>query len=101
MTSTSALSSEQTLWLVTLPVDLTGKDVYVSVSMTDGKKNVTIPVKVNGGKILANTVNTITIKNVSKSDNKFAWYEPAETRMLARRLGLRTAEHVYGHRGQQ
>lgn len=79
----SALRSEQTLWLVTLPVDLTGKDVYVSVSMTDGKKNVTIPVKVNGGKILANTVNTITIKNVSKSDNKFAWYEPEETRMLA------------------
>ena len=79
----SSLSSAQTLWITTLPVDLTGKDVYVSVSMTDGKKNVTIPVKVQGGKILANTVNTITIKNVSKSDNKFAWYEPEETRMLA------------------
>lgn len=79
----SELSSAQTLWITTLPVDLTGKDVYVSVSMTDGKKNVTIPVKVQGGKILANAVNTITIKDVGKSDNKFAWYEPEETRMLA------------------
>ena len=40
------LASAQELWLVTLPVNLTGKDVYVSVAMTDGTKNVTIPVKV-------------------------------------------------------
>ena len=39
-----ALSSAQELWLVTLPVNLTGKEVYVSVAMTDGTKNVTIPV---------------------------------------------------------
>ena len=31
-----ALSSAQELWLVTLPVNLTGKEVYVSVAMTDG-----------------------------------------------------------------
>lgn len=32
------LASAQELWLVTLPVNLTGKDVYVSVAMTDGTK---------------------------------------------------------------
>lgn len=77
------LSSAQELWLVTLPVDLTGKDVYVSVVMTDGTKNVTIPVKVPVKELKANAVNTISVANVSLADNKFAWYQPEETRYLA------------------
>ena len=78
-----ALSSAQELWLVTLPVNLTGKEVYVSVAMTDGTKNVTIPVKVDVKELKANAVNTITVANVSPADNRFAWYQPEETRYLA------------------
>lgn len=78
-----ALSSAQELWLVTLPVNLTGKEVYVSMAMTDGTKNVTIPVKVDVKELKANAVNTITVANVSPADNRFAWYQPEETRYLA------------------
>lgn len=77
------LTSAQELWLVTLPVDLTGKDVYVSVAMSDGTKNVTIPVKVDVKELKANAVNTITVSDVSMDDNTFAWYQPEETRYLA------------------
>ena len=68
---------------MTLPVNLTGKEVYVSVAMTDGTKNVTIPVKVDVKELKANAVNTITVANVSLADNRFAWYQPEETRYLA------------------
>lgn len=68
---------------MTLPVNLTGKEVYVSVAMTDGTKNVTIPVKVDVKELKANAVNTITVANVSPADNRFAWYQPEETRYLA------------------
>ena len=77
------LSKTQELWLTVLPQDLTGKDVYVSVAMSDGTKNVTIPRKVNIGEIKANAVNTLVIDNVATSDNTFAWYKTAETRYLA------------------
>ena len=77
------LSSAQELYLTVLPQDLTGKDVYVSVSMSDGAKNVTIPRKVAVGKILANAVNTIKVENVATSDNTFPWYQTVETRYLA------------------
>lgn len=78
-----ALSSTQELWLVTLPVDLTGKEVYASISMSDGTKNVTIPRKVDVKQLKANAVNTITLSNVSMADNTIPWYEPEETRYLA------------------
>lgn len=78
-----SLSSAQELYLTVLPQDLTGKDVYVSVSMSDGTKNITIPRKIAVGKILANAVNTIKIENVSASDNTFPWYQIEEKRYLA------------------
>lgn len=78
-----ALSSAQELWLVTLPADLTGKEVYVSVAMTDGTKNITIPVRVAVKELRANAVNTITVSDVSLSDNAFPWYQPEESRYLA------------------
>lgn len=77
------LSSAQELYLAVLPQNLSGKDVYVSVSMSDGKKNVTIPRKIAVGEILANAVNTIRIENVAASDNTFPWYQIEETRYLA------------------
>ena len=69
----------QELWLVTLPSDLTGKDVYVTVAMKDGDTNVAIPVKVNGGILKASAVNTI---NVNVGSNTISWYEPRENRSL-------------------
>lgn len=77
------LSSSQELYLTVLPQDLTGKEVYVSVSMSDGTKNVTIPRKVEVKKILANSVNTIKVENVASSDNAFPWYQIEEKRYLA------------------
>ncbi len=77
------LSSAQELYLTVLPQDLTGKDVYVSVSMSDGEKNVTIPRKIAVGKILANAVNTIKVENIATSDNTFPWYQTVEKRYLA------------------
>lgn len=80
----AALSSTQEVWLVALPVDLTGKDVYASVSMTDGKEHVTIPRKLSLGELKANAVNTITLDNISESDAAaYPWYETHETRYLA------------------
>ena len=80
----AALSSTQEVWLVTLPVDLTGKDVYASVSMTDGKEHVTIPRKLSLGELKANAVNTITLDNISESDAAaYPWYQTRETRFLA------------------
>ena len=74
------LGSGKDLWLVTLPCDLSGKDVYVTVAFKDGETNVTIPVKVNSGKLKANAVNTI---NVNVTGNTISWYEPRESRTLA------------------
>ena len=74
------LGNGKDLWLVTLPCDLSGKDVWVTVAFKDGEDNVTIPVKVNSGKLKANAVNTI---NVSVGNNTLSWYEPREKRTLA------------------
>lgn len=80
----SALSGTQEIWMVTLPADLTGKDVYASVSMTNGTENVTIPRKLSLGELKANAVNTITLDNISESDaDAYPWYETHETRYLA------------------
>ena len=80
----AALSSTQEVWMVTLPADLTGKDVYASVSMTNGTENVTIPRKLSLGELKANAVNTITLDNISESDaDAYPWYETHETRYLA------------------
>lgn len=79
-----ALSSAQELWLVTVPCDLTGKETIVSVSMTDGTTNTTIPMKMNIGQLKANAVNTIEIE-VSDADvaTDFPWYETQDDRALA------------------
>lgn len=70
----------QEFWFVTLPCDLSGQDIWVTVSMTDGTNSISIPVKTNGGQIKANTVNVI---NVNLGDNTLSWYQPNEKRYLA------------------
>lgn len=71
----------QEMYFTAIPCDLTGKDVYVSVFMTDGTKNVTIPAKIAGGKLSEACLSIITI-NVSSSLITSSWYEPVEVRDL-------------------
>lgn len=78
------LSSAQEAYLTTLPVDFAGKDVYVVVSLINEQQHTaTIPVKVAGKKLAANSLSVIEINDLKLSDNPFDWYEPIETRLLA------------------
>lgn len=76
------LSSTQEVYLTAFPADLSGKDVYVAVTMENDAQTVTIPVKVEGKQLSANAVNIITISDLKLSDNSCEWYEPVETRLL-------------------
>ena len=79
----AAFGNESVLWFSTLPVDLTGKSLYVIVHMTrnDGA-TVTVPVEITGGNLKAGSVNSITIKDLRTSSAP-AWYETVETRYIA------------------
>lgn len=74
---------KQDLYFTALPCDLTGQEVYVVISMGNDTKTVTIPAKINGGKLEASKLSVITIDNISTSTNEFDWYEPVETRYVA------------------
>lgn len=77
------LSEKQVLWLTALPADLTGKKVYVVVTLTnDDQHTVTIPILREGKELKANCVNAIEIADLKLSDNSCDWYEPVETRLL-------------------
>ena len=76
-------SSAQELYFTALPCDLTGKECYVVISMQDDTKTVTIPAKINGGKLEASKLSVITVSNISASTNTCDWYEPVETRHVA------------------
>ncbi len=80
-------STPQSFYMAALPADLTGKNVYVVVSMekADGNGGITavsIPVQVEGKNLEAGKVNVISIDGLSASDNSCPWYEPVETRLL-------------------
>lgn len=78
-----ALSEKQELWLTALPADLTGKKVYVVVTLTnDEQHTVTIPILREGKELKANCVNAIEIADLKLSNNSCDWYEPVETRLL-------------------
>ena len=74
----------QDIYFATLPVDLTGKKVIVSVEMTDdaGVKTVTVPVPVNGGKLSASCLTVLSVNVSASSLSDYKWYEPVETRDL-------------------
>lgn len=77
------LSEKQELWLTALPADLTGKEVYVVVTLTnDDQHTVTIPILREGKELKANCVNAIEIVDLKLADNSCDWYEPVETRLL-------------------
>lgn len=78
-----ALSSAQDVYMSVLPCDFTGKKAYISVTMTNDKENVTIPIEIEGKQLKANALNMIEIKDLKLSDNKCTWFEPVETRYLA------------------
>ena len=76
-------TAAQSVYVSTLPADLTGKEVYAIVHMTKGIETVTIPVKINGaGNIPAGSVTEVTLPALTKSLAP-AWYEPVETRYIA------------------
>lgn len=77
------LSEKQELWLCTLPADLTGKEVYVVVTLTDDEQHTaTIPILREGRMLKANAVNAIEVADLKLADNSCDWYEPVETRLL-------------------
>lgn len=81
--SAVSFSGTQTLYFTAAPCDLTGKECYVVITMTDDTKTVTIPAKINGGKLEAGKLSVITVSNISSSTNECSWYEPVETRYIA------------------
>ena len=78
----AAFGSEAVIWFSTLPVDLTGKNLYVIVHMTKGTDAVTVPVLIPGGNLMGGAVNSITIKDL-KTSSAPAWYETVEKRYVA------------------
>ena len=75
-------SQTQEVYFTALPCDLTGKECILTVSMTDGSKTVTIPAKINGGKLEESKLSVITLNNISRATVDCDWYEPEETRDL-------------------
>lgn len=81
--SPEPLSTTQELYLTALPCDLTDKEVYIVVTLTDDNlTTITIPILRNGKKLESNTLNVINIDDLKLSDNSCDWYEPVETRLL-------------------
>lgn len=78
-----SFSGTQNVYFTAAPCDLTGKECYVVIVMTDDTKTVTIPAKINGGKLEAGKLSVITVSNISASTNECNWYEPVETRYIA------------------
>lgn len=83
VTSPEPLSTPQELYLTTLPCDLSDKEVYIIVTLTDDNlTTVTIPILKDGKELRSNTLNVIKIDDLKLSDNSCDWYEPVETRLL-------------------
>lgn len=83
LTTPELLASAQDIYLTTYPADLSGKQVYIVVTLENDRQTVTIPILKEGKQLKANAVNTIAINNLKLSDNSCEWYEPVETRLLA------------------
>ena len=84
VTTQETLANAQEIYLTTFPANLTGKDVYIVVTLTDDNQTtVTIPILKEGRELKANSVNVINISNLKLSDNSCDWYEPVETRLLS------------------
>lgn len=75
-------NEKQDLYFTAIPCDLTGKEVYVIVTMGNDSKNVTLPIKIEGGLLKESCLSVINVTNISTSDNEFEWYDPVETRYL-------------------
>ena len=83
LVSPELLTNTQDIYLTTYPADLTGKQVYIVITLeNDAQTTVTIPILKEGKQLKANAVNVITISDLKLSDNSCEWYEPVETRLL-------------------
>ena len=83
LTTPELLASAQDIYLTTYPADLSGKEVYIVITLENDQQTVTIPILKEGKQLKANAVNTIAVNNLKLSDNSCEWYEPVETRLLA------------------
>ena len=83
LTTPELLASAQDIYLTTYPADLSGKEVYIVITLENEQQTVTIPILKEGKQLKANAVNTIAVNNLKLSDNSCKWYEPVETRLLA------------------
>lgn len=77
-----SFSETQEVYFTALPCDLTGKETYIVVTMTDGTETVTIPAKISGGVLKESCLSVITVSGISSSMNQNKWYDPVETRDL-------------------
>jgi hypothetical protein len=77
-----AFSGIQELYFTALPCNLTGKEVYLIVTMQDESRTVTIPAKINGGELKESCLSVIELSGISTSTNTFKWYDPVEVRDL-------------------
>ena len=83
LTTPEMLAFAQDIYLTTYPADLSGKEVYIVITLENDQQTITIPILKEGKQLKANAVNTIAINNLKLSDNSCEWYEPVETRLLA------------------
>ena len=83
LTTPELLASTQDIYRTTYPADLSGKEVYIVITLENDQQTVTIPILKEGKQLKANAVNTIAVNNLKLSDNSCEWYEPVETRLLA------------------
>lgn len=83
LTTPELLAVTQEVYLTAYPADLTGKHIYVVVTLEgDNQTTVTIPILQEGKLLKADAVNVIVINDLKLSDNSCEWYEPVETRLL-------------------
>lgn len=75
-------SGTQELYFTALPCDLTGKDTWLIVTMSDESKTVTIPAKITGGELRESCLSVISLSNISTATNECEWYDPVEVRDL-------------------
>ncbi|MDE7126782.1 MAG: hypothetical protein K2O58_02655 [Bacteroidales bacterium] len=81
--SPSQFSGTKELYFTAIPCDLTGRETYVVVTMSDDTKTVTIPAKVTGGKLQESCLTVIAVSDITASTNSCRWFEPVETRYIA------------------
>lgn len=78
-----AFNDTKELYFTAVPCDLTGKETYIVITMSNDTRTITIPAKVTGGRLSESCLTVITVSNISAATNECRWFEPVETRYIA------------------